>query len=206
MKTTRKASAVLVGVLLWVACSCLFADDKVAAKNAAAPKAAEVTANSESFVIGPEDVLQISVWKESELSGQLPVRSDGKISLALLNDVQAAGLTPMQLADSIAEKLKKYISDPQVSVVLRQINSRKYYLLGEVKKPGVFPLSSEMTVLQALSVAGGFNDFAGLTKIYVLRQENGKPVKYPFNYKQVLKGEATEQNQLLKPNDTIVVP
>jgi polysaccharide export outer membrane protein len=206
MKITRKTSAVLVGVLLWAACSCLFAaDDKVAAKNLASPSV-DVAANSETFVIGPEDVLQISVWKEAELSGQLPVRSDGKISLALLNDIQAAGLTPMQLADSIAEKLKKYISDPQVSVVVRQINSRKYYLLGEVKKPGMFPLSTDMTVLQALSAAGGFSDFADLAKIYVLRQENGKPVKYHFNYKQVVKGEAIEQNRLLKPNDTIVVP
>lgn len=166
----------------------------------------EASGAGEAFVIGPEDVLQISVWKETELSEQVPVRSDGKISLALLNDVQAAGLTPMQLAEAITEKLKKYISDPQVSVVVRQINSRKYYVLGEVKKPGVFPLSATMTVLQALSAANGFNDFADTTKIYVLRQENGKPVKYSFNYKQVIKGEAIQQNRLLQPNDTIVVP
>lgn len=126
--------------------------------------------------------------------------------MALLNDVQAAGLTPMQLADSLAEKLKKFIDDPRVSVVVKQINSRKYFLMGEVKKPGAYPLSTEMTILQALSAAGGFNDYAAQTKIYVLRQEDGRAVKYPFNYKRVIKGENLEQNQLLKPNDTIVVP
>ena len=202
-----KALTLLTLVLL-VVCSYAAGDDKGASRNErnVSLGKSESVVNSETFIIGSEDVLQISVWKEPDLSRELPVRSDGKISLALLNDVQAAGLTPRQLSDSITEKLKKFISDPQVSVIVKQINSRKYYLLGEVKKPGVFPLSSDMTVLQALSVAGGFNDFANLSKIYVLRQENGKSVRYPFNYKQVLKGEAAEQNRLLKPNDTIVVP
>jgi polysaccharide export outer membrane protein len=209
MTNRGRIIAALTVVLLMAACTISFANAVEVAGSPASSEAAAKTdaaAADDKFIIGPEDTLQITVWKEAELSGQVPVRSDGKISMALLNDVQAAGLTPMQLANSLTEKLKKFISDPQVSVVVRQINSRKYFLLGQVKKPGSYPLGTDMTVLQALSSAGGFNDFAAVTKIYVLRQENGQAVKHPFNYKRVIKGEGLEQNQLLKPNDTIVVP
>ena len=157
------------------------------------------------YVIGPEDVLHIAVWKESDLTATLPVRPDGKISLPLLNDVQASGLTPLQLASSLTEKLKKYIADPRVTVVVTTINSKKIYLVGEVLHSGAAALSPNMTVLQALSSAG-LNQFAKTNKIYVLRTENGRQQKLPVNYRKLVKGERIEENYLLRPGDTIVVP
>lgn len=158
------------------------------------------------FVIGPEDALTISVWKEAELSHSVQVRPDGKVSLPLLNDIQAAGLSPQQLAASITEKLRKFVADPQVTVIVNTIQSRRIYIMGEVGHSGTFPLLHGMTVLQALSEAGSFGQFADTRKIYVLRNEGGKQVKYPFNYKEVIKGNHAEQNIELKPGDTIVVP
>jgi polysaccharide biosynthesis/export protein len=149
--------------------------------------------------------LHVAVWKEPELTATLPVRPDGMISLPLLNDVQAAGLTPMQLAASISDKLKKYVSDPRVTVVVTAMNSQRIYMLGEVAHTGAMPLIPNMTVLQALASAG-FTQFANTKGIYILRTENGKQQKIPFNYKQVIKGESMEQNIPLKPGDTIVVP
>lgn len=168
-------------------------------------KPATATEDS-SYVIGEEDVLSISVWKEPEITRVVPVRPDGKISLPLVNDVQAAGLTPMQLAMVITEKLRKFITEPQVTVIVSAINSRRVYLVGEVARAGAFPMLPNMTVLQALSSAGGFTQFANLKGIYVLRNENGKQIKFTFNYKEVLKGNRPEQNVILKPGDTIVVP
>jgi polysaccharide export outer membrane protein len=158
-----------------------------------------------NYVIGPEDILDINVWKEPDISRVVPVRPDGKISLPLLHDVQAAGLTPRQLGSQVTESLKKYLTEPQVTVIVTAINSRRFYILGEVGRPGAYPLLTNMTVLQALSSAG-FSQFANLKKIYVMRTENGKQVKYPFNYKEVVSGQNTQQNILLKPGDTIVVP
>lgn len=157
------------------------------------------------YIIGADDTLHISVWKEPDLTEILPVRPDGKISMPLLNDVEAAGLTPQQLAEVIAGRLKKYISDPRVTVVVTQMNSQRVYLLGEVQHTGAIPLLPNMTVLQALASAG-LTQFANTKGIYVLRVENGKQKKYPVNYKQVLKGDAANQNLILKPGDTLVVP
>jgi polysaccharide export outer membrane protein len=158
------------------------------------------------YKIGPQDILRIDVWKELEISRTAPVRPDGKISLPLLNDVQAAGLTPMQLAAVIGEGLKKYITNPQVTVSVAEINSRRIYVTGEVLKPGAFSLLPNMTVLQALSSSGGFSQFARVKNIYVLRKEEGKDVKHPFNYRDVVSGKKPEQNILLQPGDVIVVP
>jgi polysaccharide export outer membrane protein len=157
-----------------------------------------------NYIIGAQDVLDISVWKEDQLTKSVPVRPDGKISMPLLNDVQAAGLTPTQLATQITESLKKFVTDPQVTVIVREINSQRVYMLGEVSRQGAYPLLPGMTVLQALSSSGGFTQFANVKKIYVLRVENGKQQKYPFNYKRAL--ESPDQNILLKAGDTIVVP
>ncbi len=157
------------------------------------------------YVIGADDTLHISVWKEPDLTVTLPVRPDGKISLPLLNDVAAAGLTPMQLKDSITEKLKKYIADPRVTVVVTAMNSQRFFVTGEVVHSGPMPLLPDMTVLQALSAAG-FTQFANVKGIYLLRNDNGRQVKLPFNYKEVVKGSHPEQNIKLKPSDTIVVP
>jgi polysaccharide biosynthesis/export protein len=147
----------------------------------------------------------VSVWKEPDLTNTLPVRPDGKISLPLLNDVQAAGMTPMQLASSLTEKLKKFLADPRVTVVVTQMNSQRIYVMGEVLHPGSMTLLPNMSMLQALASAG-FTQFANTKGIYLLRNESGKQQKMPFNYKQVIKGEAMDQNFMLKPGDTIVVP
>src|SRR5271154_5259552 len=168
------------------------------------PKPAATT--DANYTIGAQDVLDISVWKEPEVSRVVPVRPDGKISLPLLNDVQAAGLTPAALAAQITESLKKFVTNPQVTVIVKTINSQRIYILGEVTRPGAFPMIPGMTVLQAVSSGGGFTQFARTKNIYVLRMENGKQVKYPFNYKEVIGGKKPEQDILLKAGDTIVVP
>jgi polysaccharide export outer membrane protein len=159
-----------------------------------------------NYVIGAQDVLDISVWKEPELTRTIPVRPDGRISMPLLNDVRAAGLTPNQLAAQITTSLKKFVSDPQVTVIVTQINSQRVYILGEVSRTGAYPLLPDMTVLQALSSAGGFTQFANRKKIYMFRVENGKQVKYPFDYKAVIDGKRPDENVVLRAGDTIVVP
>ena len=158
------------------------------------------------YKIGPQDMLRVDVWKEPDISRIVPVRPDGKITLPLVNDVQAAGLTTTQLAAKIAEGLKKYITSPQVTVGVTEINSRRIFVNGEVARAGAFPLLPNMTVLQALSSAGGFTQFAREKKIYILRMENGKQVKYPFNYKEAVSGKNVEQNIILQGGDIIVVP
>ena len=184
--------------------------DADAAKAKVAPTAgqaaAQAVANDPEYKIGPQDVLRIDVWKEAEISRTAPVRPDGRISLPLLNDVQAAGLTPTQLATVITDGLKKFITNPQVTVGVTEINSRRVYVTGEVTHQGAFPLLPNMTVLQALSSAGGFSQFAKLKSIYVLRTEDGKQMKHPFNYKDVVSGKKPESNIPLLPGDVIVVP
>ena len=158
-----------------------------------------------SYLIGPDDTLHVSVWKEPELTVTLPVRSDGKISLPLLDDVTAAGLTPMQLAASVRQRLKQYVEDPRVTVVVTQMNSRKFFVTGEVQRTGAMQLLPNMTVLQALA-SSGLTQFANTKKIYVLRSVNGVPQRIPVNYKELVKGKDISLNIALKPGDTIVVP
>lgn len=174
---------------------------------AAADKTAPVPATLDpQYVIGPEDMLDINVWKEPDVSRLVPVRPDGRISLPLINDVQAAGLSPQHLAATIAEKLRKYLNEPQVTVIVTAINSQRVFVVGEVVRAGVFPLLPGMTVLQALASSGGFTTFADVKKIHVVRLRNGKQLELPFNYRDVLKGDNPEQNIKLEPGDTIVVP
>jgi polysaccharide export outer membrane protein len=170
------------------------------------PAASSVADNDSTYKIGPQDMLRIDVWKEPDISRLVPVRPDGKITLPLLNDVQAAGLTPIQLATKISEGLKKYITSPQVTVGVTEINSRRIFVTGEVARAGAFPLLPNMTVLQALSSSGGFTQFARLKNIYILRMEDGKQVKHPFNYKDAVSGKHPEQNIMLEGGDVIVVP
>jgi polysaccharide export outer membrane protein len=159
-----------------------------------------------NYAIGPEDVLTIDVWKEPEISRTVPVRRDGKISLPLLNDVQAAGLTPTQLSSEIAGKLLATVVNPQVTVIVAQMSSQRIYILGQVTRGGAYPLVPDMTAVQALSIAGGFTPFANLKKIYVMRSENGQDKVFPLNYKDVVSGRKPQQNIHLKAGDTIVVP
>ena len=160
-----------------------------------------------SFVIGNDDQLAINVWKEPDLTRTIPVRSDGKISLPLVGGIQAEGRTPLQLEEDIAAKLKSFITEPEVTVIVEQINSQKFNILGQVNKPGSYPLSTATTVLDAIAAAGGFRDFAKQKSIYILRQNaSGGEARLEFNYKEVIKGKNPQQNIKLEPRDTIVVP
>jgi polysaccharide export outer membrane protein len=172
----------------------------------ATPQQAGPAAADASYTIGVDDVLDISVWKEPDVSRSVPVRPDGKISLPLINDVQAAGLTPADLATEITGRLKKFLNDPQVTVIVTQINSRRVYVVGGVIRAGAYPLLPGMTVLQAISSAGGFTVYADTKAIRVVRVVDGKQTELPFDYHAVLKGSKSSENILLLPGDTIVVP
>ena len=158
------------------------------------------------YVIGPDDVLTVVFWREKEMSSDVAVRPDGKISLPLLNDVQAAGLTPEQLRLQLTEAAAKFIEEPTVTVVVRQINSRKVFVVGNVPKPGPYSISGPTTVLQLISMAGGLQEFADEKNILIMRTENGQPQSYRFNYQDVVKRKNLKQNIELRPGDTIIVP
>lgn len=176
-----------------------------AAPDAKAPQVADVNPNT--YLIGPQDMLTVNVWKEPEVSQKLPVRPDGMISLPLIGEVKAAGLTPVQLEGAITTPLKKYMSDPQVTVIVTEVRSKTFNIVGQVAKPGYYPLDRQLTVLDAIALAGGFKDFARTKKIYVLRTDTGgKQERLAFNYKDVIKGQNMQQNVELRPRDTIVVP
>jgi polysaccharide export outer membrane protein len=173
---------------------------------AATPAPAAGTPVPDDYVIGPQDMLSIVFWHEKDMSADVAVRPDGKISLPLLNDVQAAGLTPVELRDRLTEASKKYLEDPSVTVVVKEMNSRKVFITGQVAKPGPYPLTSATTVLQLISMAGGLQEYADSKKILIIRAENGRQVSYPFNYKDVVSRKNLSQNILLKPGDTVIVP
>jgi len=158
--------------------------------------------DSKTYVIGAEDVLFLKVWNEAQLTGAIIVRPDGKISLPLIGELQAAGLTPEKLGTSITEGLSKFLTHPDVTISVQQVNSKKYFIIGEVQKTGAFPLVVPTTVLEALVQAGGFRDFAKTGSIVILRR--GERLK--FNYKNVIKGKNSDQNIQLEAGDQIVVP
>jgi polysaccharide export outer membrane protein len=166
-----------------------------------------IKANDSGYVIGNDDLLAINVWKEPEVSRALTVRSDGKISLPLVGEVQASGRTPLQLEEEITNRLRNYITDPEVTVMVQQINSERYNILGQVAKPGSYSLALTTSVLDAIATAGGFRDFAKKKGIYILRRNpGGGQTRIPFNYKDVITGKNSEQDIRLQPNDTVVVP
>jgi polysaccharide biosynthesis/export protein len=176
-----------------------------AAPDTTPPRVSDVTPSG--FVIGVEDVLNINVWKEPEMSRVVPVRPDGMITLPLIGEIKAVGLTPLQLQDQISGSLKKFMSDPQVTVIVAEVRSLTFNVVGQVLKPGYYPLTRRMTVLDAIALSGGFQPFAKEKKVYVLRTSaNGKQVRLPFNYKDVIKGKRADENIELQPRDTVVVP
>jgi len=179
-----------------------------AANSAAAGGAGTASlAHDDKFVIGIDDVLSVSVWNEQNVSRKVPVRSDGKISLPLAGEVQAAGRTPLQLEGDVAERLKNYITAPQVTVIVEEIHSQKYNIMGQVAKPGSYSLTQANTIMDAIAAAGGFRDFAKQKSIYILRPgANGSETRIGFNYKDFIKGKNPGQNIKLEPHDTIVVP
>jgi polysaccharide export outer membrane protein len=158
------------------------------------------------YVIGPEDVLNIVIWREKDLSAEVMVRPDGKVSLPLVNDVQAAGLSPEQFRQQLTAATAKFVAEPAVTVIVRAIHSRKVYIMGEVRSPGPYPLPGPTTVLQLIAQAGGLSEFADAGDIGVVRTENGRAVRLKFNYNEVARGRKIEQNVLLKPGDTVIVP
>jgi polysaccharide export outer membrane protein len=205
--------SILLAGSLWAQVPALSqADGRLATPQAAValaqpPAPAAGQPHDDSFVIGNDDVLSINVWKEPDVSRSIPVRSDGRISLPLVGEVQAAGRTPLQLEKDITTRLQSYISEPEVTVMVQQINSEKFNILGQVTKPGSYSLTRGTTVLDAIAAAGGFRDFAKQKGIYILRQSStGGDSRIVFNYKDVIKGKHPEQNIKLEPRDTIVVP
>ena len=195
------SAALLAGLGLVGAASA----QQAAPRSAVVVPAGPITVGSE-FVIGPEDLLQVSVWKNESLSRQLPVRPDGKISLPLLHDVQAAGLTPMQLRDKIAAALAEFMPNPEVSVTVLEVRSYRVSVLGEVQKPGVLQLKAPTTVLEAIALSGGFRDFASPSKIVIFRKDDrGETQRLRFNYNRAV-GAAGEENVTLRSGDVVVVP
>jgi polysaccharide biosynthesis/export protein len=176
-----------------------------AAAAAAAPRATDPVVPP-GYVIGTDDVLSIVYWKDKDMSSDVQVRPDGRIALPLINEVQAAGLTPEQLREKLTEESKKYMEDASITVVVRQILSRKAFITGEVNKPGTYPLTSATTVMQLIAMAGGLREYANGKKIVIMRTVNGTPMTLPFNYKDIVEGKNLQQNIELKPGDTVVVP
>ncbi|HSS96064.1 MAG TPA: polysaccharide biosynthesis/export family protein, partial [Terriglobales bacterium] len=182
-------------------------DSQAAPASAPATSTSGVATDDATYVIGVDDVLSINVWKEPDISRVVPVRSDGKISLALVGEVTAGGKTPKDLKAEIADKLKSYISEPEVTVIVQEMRSKKFNIIGMVVRPGSFPLNGSITVLDSIAVSGGFRDFAKKKAIYVLRKKaDGTQERLPFNYNDVIKGKNSEQNVKLMPGDTVVVP
>ncbi len=170
------------------------------------PAPATGVATGADFVIGPQDVLGVLFWKDQEMSGDVTVRPDGMITLPLIRDVQAAGLKPDELADRIQQAAREFIAQPSVTVVLRQMNSRKVFITGEVTQPGAYPLASSMTVMQLIAIAGGLTEFAEPKNISIMRVQGNETTTLDFNYKDVARGKNRQQNIVLKPGDTVVVP
>jgi polysaccharide export outer membrane protein len=163
-------------------------------------------ATDPGFTIGPEDVLAIVFWRDQDMSSEVIVRSDGMITIPIIRDVKAAGLTPTALADKIQEAAREFVTDASVTVVVRQMNSRKVFITGEVNRPGAYSLASSTTVMQLIAIAGGLTEFADSRRISVMRVDGGQGKTFMFDYKDVARGKKRNQNLVLKPGDTVVVP
>lgn len=167
---------------------------------------ASVAADSDSYVIGPEDVLYIYVWKEENLSRTVPVRMDGMISIPLVDDVKAAGMTPLQLKEYLLAKFREYVETPDVTVIVQEANSYKVYVQGEVRTPGVYKLRTETSLVQLIVMAGGFTDWADKKKITIIRKEGGKESRIRANYKKIIEGDEGAKDIILKAGDIIIIP
>lgn len=205
LQTTRSYTF----LLLFAAAGFAFAqsnEGKPGLSSSASASSVQV-AGSDQYVIGSEDVLAVNIWKEPELSRVVPVRPDGKITLPLVGDVQAGGLTPHQLQGNIATGLHAYVATPEVTVIVQEVKSQKFNIVGEIARPGSYSLTRSMTVLDAIAVGGGLRDFAKAKSIYVLRSDrDGSHSKLAFNYKDVIKGKNLSQNVELRSGDTVVIP
>ena len=193
----------LVSVLLSIA---LFVNEGQALRDRPSAPGAAVVAVPAGYVIGADDRLTINFWRDKELSADVVVRPDGRISLPLLNDVEAAGLTPEQLRRRLLEAASRFVEDPSPTVVVREIHSRQVYITGNVEKPGAYPLNTPMTVVQVIATAGGLKEFVNGKNIVILRHEAGRDVRFSFDYQAVLKGRKLQQNIEMRPGDTVIVP
>jgi polysaccharide export outer membrane protein len=198
-----------VGLL---ACALAFGYPAVAALQVRAQKAPQAAATAAAsalpadYVIGPDDVLDVRFWKDQDMSGEVVVRPDGRISLPLLNDVQAAGLTPDQLRARLMEEARRYVETPNATVIVKTINSRKVFITGQVEKPGPYPLTSRLTVVQLIAMAGGLREYAEAEKIVIMRSEGGRVIPLRFDYTKLAEGKNVSQNIELRPGDTVIVP
>jgi polysaccharide export outer membrane protein len=190
-------------LLIMTSLACSQADKEILSNKGARP---EIGLGDDQYIIGPEDVLYIHVWKEEALTRTIPVRTDGKISLPLIQEVMAAGLTPLQLKEVLVRKFKEFIENPMVSVTVVEINSYKVYVVGQVRNPGVQRLRSETTVTQLIAVAGGFTEWANPKKILVIRKEDGREKRFKVNYKRIMGGKDLDSDIVLKAGDTVLVP
>lgn len=213
MKATASAACAhtLLIVSVISACGSAFAQERVARQPGqavqSAPKAPTGVVPPAGYVIGPEDVLAIVFWREKDLSvDAAAVRPDGKITVPLVNDIQAAGITPDQLRQQIEAAASKYVADPSVTVVVKTINSRKVFITGQVAKPGQYPLTAPTTVVQLIALAGGLHEFADSKKILIMRTQGKQQIATPFNYEDVLNRRNLQQNIELQPGDTVIVP
>jgi polysaccharide export outer membrane protein len=217
-----KKQIVLIVVVFWIAAGSLMAQTQAAdlkspepaasdtAKLADIPKPADTAKPAVDvplgYIVGDSDVIRVNVWKEPEVSQTVVVRTDGNISLPLINEVKVSGMTPLQIQDLVAEKLKAFLNSPQVTVTVIEIHSKRAFITGEVARPGTYSLNAQTTVLQLIAQAGGFTPFAKTDSIVVLRTEDGRQSRLKFKYKEVVQGKKTEQNIALHPGDTVVVP
>jgi len=209
-----KKIAILIGCLAGLAGATVPAQQQAAAVRPAentadinsATKAKLPEVKADEYSVGESDVLRVNVWKEPEVSQTVVVRTDGSISMPLINEVKVAGMTPLTIQQVIADKLKAFLTNPQVTVTVMEIHSKHAFITGEVAHPGGYPLNTETTVLQLIAQASGFTPFARKGDIVVLRSENGKQQRLRFKYKEVISGKKTDQNISLRPGDTVVVP
>lgn len=199
-----KVIPVLIFLLMLMPVSVLSQQNQVKDAASTAKVLGEVDADSDSYIIGPEDILNIYVWREESLTKTIPVRMDGKISLPLVDDVQASGLTPLQLKEILALKLKNFIENPNVSVTVIEANSFKIYVSGQVRNPGVFKLRSETSFLQLMTMSGGFTDWADQKNILIIRKEKDAATRINVNYKKIIEGEAPDF--AIKRGDTVIIP
>jgi polysaccharide export outer membrane protein len=206
MKRVHRSSIACVALVMFCSGAALAAEQKTTA--AATPRAAApaLPVSPEAYRIGPEDIIAVSVWKNEAMSRVVPVRPDGMISLPLLDDIQAAGLTPMQLRDVIAKKLVEYMPSPEVSVIVNEVRSFKVSVMGEVARPARYELKSVTTVLDVLAQAGGFSQFANRSRIVILRPNGKGMTRIPFNYNKVIASGGEDENLYLQPGDIVLVP
>ncbi len=212
-----KKQIVLAVALSWVAgAGSLVSQTQTANLKSPDPSAADVTKPADTsrpaevvpagYVVGDSDIIRVNVWKEPEVSQTAVVRTDGNISLPLINEVKVSGMTPIQIQNMVAEKLKSFLNNPQVTVTVIEIRSKRAFITGEVARPGTYSLNAQTTILQLIAQAGGFTPFAKKDSIVVLRTEDGRQSRLKFKYNEVVQGKKTDQNIALHPGDTVVVP